>query len=107
MLPCDPKDEFVLGGEPNPANPGANSAGLLPTGKVVGSDFVFTFTRINEAAYLNPVSTAMKELVQMGTEPATDGTAPDWMAVTPYGGIPDCRRFLPSSSHFPAPHHQP
>ena len=47
--------EFVIGGEPNPAHPGANSRGLLPTGEVVGGNFVFTFTRMDEAAYLNPV----------------------------------------------------
>lgn len=47
--------EFILGGEPNPANAGANSAGLLPTGEVVGTGFVFAFTLMNAAAYLNPV----------------------------------------------------
>lgn len=47
--------EFVLGGEPNPANPGSNSTGLLPTGEIDGSDFVISFTRTNESAYLNPV----------------------------------------------------
>jgi hypothetical protein len=46
--------EFVLGGEPNPENPGSNSADLLPTGEIDGSDFVITFTRMNESAYLNP-----------------------------------------------------
>lgn len=47
--------EFVLGGEPNPENPGSNSVSLLPTGEIDGSDFVITFTRTNESAYLNPV----------------------------------------------------
>ena len=47
--------EFVIGGEPNPAHPGSNSRALLPTGEVVGGNFVFTFTRMDEAAYLNPV----------------------------------------------------
>jgi lysophospholipase L1-like esterase len=47
--------EFVLGGEPNPAHPDWNSNALLPTGEVVGDDFVITFTLMNEAAYLEPV----------------------------------------------------
>jgi hypothetical protein len=46
--------EFVLGGQPNPANPNANSCDLLPEPQVVGNDFVFTYTRNDAAAYLNP-----------------------------------------------------
>jgi autotransporter-associated beta strand protein len=47
--------EFVLGGEPNPALPGANSAALLPTAVRNGSgDLVFTFRRADDAAGLNP-----------------------------------------------------
>lgn len=46
--------EFVLGGQPNPANPNANSCDLLPNPQVVGNDFVFTYTRNDAAAYLNP-----------------------------------------------------
>jgi len=37
--------EFVLGGEPNPANPGSNSAGLLPTVAQTGGNMTFTFKR--------------------------------------------------------------
>lgn len=37
--------EFVLGGEPNPANPGANSTGLLPAVSTPGGNLAFTFTR--------------------------------------------------------------
>jgi fibronectin-binding autotransporter adhesin len=38
--------EFVLGGEPNPANPGFNSRSLLPTvTRTPGGDLVFTFRR--------------------------------------------------------------
>jgi hypothetical protein len=38
--------EFVLGGEPNPATPGSNSAALVPTStRSVTNDFVFTFQR--------------------------------------------------------------
>ena len=37
--------EFVLGGEPNPANPGSNSAALLPTVSQSAGILVFTFKR--------------------------------------------------------------
>jgi autotransporter-associated beta strand protein len=47
--------EFVLGGEPNPANPGSNSSALLPTFAVSGSNMIFTYSRADAAAYLNPV----------------------------------------------------
>lgn len=47
--------EFVIGGEPNPANPLSNSLALLPTVEASGNNLVFTFTRRDEAAYLNPV----------------------------------------------------
>lgn len=47
--------EFVLGGEPNPASPSASSSNLLPTASRDGDDFVFTFQRRHESAYLAPV----------------------------------------------------
>jgi hypothetical protein len=37
--------EFILGGEPNPANPGANSNALLPTVSETSGDLIFTFRR--------------------------------------------------------------
>lgn len=48
--------EFVLGGEPNPANPGSNSAALLPTMTTDSGtgELVFVFRRADEAAGLNP-----------------------------------------------------
>jgi hypothetical protein len=46
--------EFVIGGEPNPANPGSNSSALLPTAAASGTNLVFTHTRTHAAAYLNP-----------------------------------------------------
>lgn len=46
--------EFVLGGEPNSANPGPNSLSLLPTAQANGNALVFTFQRNKRAAYLNP-----------------------------------------------------
>ncbi len=37
--------EFALGGEPNPANPGSNSAALLPTISKISGNLTFTFKR--------------------------------------------------------------
>jgi autotransporter-associated beta strand protein len=37
--------EFVIGGQPDPASPGANSTQLAPRAAIVGQDFVFTFRR--------------------------------------------------------------
>ncbi|MCW1925069.1 autotransporter-associated beta strand repeat-containing protein [Luteolibacter arcticus] len=37
--------EFVLGGEPNPANPGSSSTALLPTVSQTGGNLTFTFKR--------------------------------------------------------------
>ncbi len=39
--------EFVLGGEPNPANSGSNSNNLVPTVSQSGGNLVFTFRRKN------------------------------------------------------------
>lgn len=46
--------EFVLGSEPNPSHPGANSSALQPTVTVSGPNLVFTFNRSDLAASLNP-----------------------------------------------------
>lgn len=47
--------EFVLGGEPNPASPNANSAALLPTvSRNLAGDLVFVFRRADAAASLAP-----------------------------------------------------
>ena len=43
--------EFVLGGEPNPANPGSNSAALLPAVFGSAGDLVFTFRRKDLSEY--------------------------------------------------------
>jgi autotransporter-associated beta strand protein len=37
--------EFILGGEPNPANPGSNSTSLLPTVSQSSGNLIFTFRR--------------------------------------------------------------
>jgi len=72
--------EFVIGGEPNPANPGSNSAALLPTAVASGNNLVFTFTRTHEAAYLNPVVEFDADLQGAWTT-VTSGNAT--IAVTP------------------------
>jgi autotransporter-associated beta strand protein len=42
--------EFILGGQPNPANPSANSSALAPTISLVPGYLVFTFRRSDIAA---------------------------------------------------------
>ena len=46
--------EFVIGGEPNPANPGSDSSALLPTATTDGTYLRFTFRRSDDSAFLNP-----------------------------------------------------
>lgn len=46
--------EFVIGGEPNPANPGSNSNSLLPTVATTATHLSFSFRRADDAAFLNP-----------------------------------------------------
>ena len=41
--------EFVIDGQPNPANPGSNSNALLPTVSHTATDLVFTFRRSDAA----------------------------------------------------------
>lgn len=55
--------EFVLGGEPNPANPGSSSLALLPTAEASGDNLVFTFSRDKQATYLNPTVEFSADLV--------------------------------------------
>jgi lysophospholipase L1-like esterase len=47
--------EFVLGGQPNPASPNANSSGLLNPVQVVGDNLVFTFTRSHAASSIETI----------------------------------------------------
>jgi hexosaminidase len=63
--------EFVLGGEPNPSNPGSYSAALLPTAVASGSNLVFAFTRRHEAGFLNPLVEFSNDL-QGEWSPAVD-----------------------------------
>ena len=46
--------EFVIGGEPNPANPGSDSHDLLPQCIVDGNYLRVTYRRNVDAAYLTP-----------------------------------------------------
>ena len=46
--------EFVIGGEPNPANPGSNSQSLLPQVSVDESCLRVVYRRNQNALYLNP-----------------------------------------------------
>lgn len=46
--------EFVIGGEPNPANPNSNSSALLPEFAVDETHLRITFRRSAASAYLNP-----------------------------------------------------
>lgn len=90
--------EFVLGGEPNPANPGSNSTALLPTLSASGANLVFTYNRADAAAYLNPtvefntgLGGAWTTAVDPGnsTISVTDGSPSDTITVTiPKGGNP-------------------
>jgi len=83
--------EFVLGGEPNPANPGSNSRAVLPTLVKSGGNIVFAFSRADAAAYLNPVvefSTTLTGSWTTASDPAnativvTPGTPSDTVTVT-------------------------
>lgn len=83
--------EFVIGGEPNPANAGSNSSALLPTTSVSGTNLVFTFKRRTEAAYLNPAvefSTTLQGAWTTAVAPTnatitvTPGTPADTVTVT-------------------------
>jgi hypothetical protein len=46
--------EFVIGGEPNPENPGANSTHLMPRFEVLDGNAIFIFHRAAQAAFLEP-----------------------------------------------------
>ena len=47
--------EFILGGEPNPANPDASSLALLPVLADEGDSVTFTFTRSHESSDIEPI----------------------------------------------------
>jgi len=76
--------EFVLGGQPNPALPDANSRHLLPTGALDGTHFVFTYRRSHAAAVLGPVVEFASDLAGPWTA-AVDGVNAT-LAVEPIPG---------------------
>ncbi len=74
--------EFVLGAEPNPANPGSSSAHLLPEFEVVSDTHVtFTFRCLAVAAYANPVVRYGNDLT--GWTTAVHGSGGVTIAVNP------------------------
>jgi hexosaminidase len=84
--------EFVLGSEPNPANPLARSTSDLPKAAREGDEFVFTFNRNPEAAYLNPTVEFSPNL-QLWT-PAVDPTNAT-IEVTPAGESDEVKVKIP------------
>jgi autotransporter-associated beta strand protein len=90
--------EFVLGGEPSPGNANWNSLDLLPTAQAQGDDLVFTYSRSNAAAYLNPAVEFSNSLTGSWTTAVhglnatievTDGSPSDTVFVTiPKNGAP-------------------
>jgi autotransporter-associated beta strand protein len=83
--------EFVLGGQPNPANPTSNSTGLLPVATTPGGNLVFTFTRDAQSKITQVALT-----IQVGTDLVTfpdiytvgNGIVPSspGVSITPSGG---------------------
>jgi hypothetical protein len=66
--------EFVIGGQPNPANPNAESSGLAPTVSTDENNLIFTFRR-TDLALTQP---GIGIVVEYGSDlagwlPATDG----------------------------------
>lgn len=55
--------EFVLGGQPNPANPNASSVALAPTQVIVGSNLIFTYRRTD----LSTTEAGLVTSVEFGT----------------------------------------
>jgi hypothetical protein len=76
--------EFVIGGEPNPANPNSNSASQLPAMQTDGDNLVFTYTRSDESAYLNPTVEFSNNLM----DPWTTAVDPGNATITVVDGTP-------------------
>ncbi len=76
--------EFVLGGEPNPANPGSNSTSLLPNCSLVGNNLVFTYHRADAAAGY-PVTV---EFTNNPSTPWTTAVDPANSTITAQDGSP-------------------
>ncbi|MEY4243904.1 MAG: hypothetical protein RLZZ245_1489, partial [Verrucomicrobiota bacterium] len=67
--------EFVLGGEPNPDHPHANSTYLLPTVQTRGDQLVVTYIRSDAAAYLLPLVEFDEDLIAPWTTAIAGGNA--------------------------------
>ena len=78
--------EFILGGEPNPANAGANSNALAPTVAASGGSHVFSFRR-SELALTQPGLVIGYEYGSSltGWSPAVNGVDGITITVTPGG----------------------
>lgn len=75
--------EFVIGGQPNPANANANSSALAPTVSTTASNLVFTFRRTDLALTQPGVEIAAEYGSDLaGWTPATNGVGGVVIAVT-------------------------
>ena len=83
--------EFVLGGEPNPDHPDANSTSLLPIAQARGDNLVFTYKLSDASVELHPVVEFDDDLIgpwttaQAGSNAEiqiTDGTPADTVEVS-------------------------
>jgi GH43 family beta-xylosidase len=102
--------EFLLGGQPNPAMPGANSSHLLPTSTIDGGTFVFAYSRSHAAASLAPVVEFTTDLAGSWTAATAGGNAsieviPGTVADTVHTRIPtgSASRFFARLRVTPAP----
>ena len=110
--------EFVLGGEPNPANPGSNSTGLLPVVTTPGGDLVFTFTRdaqskVSQVALTIQVGSDLVSFPTSYTVGNDTVTSSAGVTVTPSGGndivtltvarSPDPKKFARLNAVYTAP----
>jgi autotransporter-associated beta strand protein len=78
--------EFVLGGEPNPANPGANTDAIAPTVAASGSNHVFSFRRTQLAMTQPGISVAYEYGSALtGWTTAVDGVSGISIVVTANG----------------------
>ena len=87
--------EFVLGGEPNPANPGSNSAALLPTMAESSGDLIFTIKRkdLSASQYQNPCNCPTPWLNHCCTSGVAAVTGKETF---PHPGVSGMRRRGPS-----------
>ena len=75
--------EFVVGGQPNPARPNADSSSLLPTPAFADGRFTFTWRHTAGAAAASPVVEAASDLAAGPWSPLADGTDGTIIRFTP------------------------